>query len=195
MRTIPADRVQAVLHGYARVDGGRPPELRGGPEVTRDEVLERLASSRAVFAQKLALVPRAALEVPVPGSTHSVKDIVFHVSAYDDLVVLRLIAARAGITTQFDRDRDGYEVFNERVWGEAAVIEPDDALARADEVFTALVHEVGRLTDGELEAATGATAALDPAWLQGQAPWEPLAMDCWDHYPMHYAALDAAKGL
>jgi hypothetical protein len=160
--------------------------------VTRDEVLERLASSRTVFDEKLAAVPRAVLEAPVPGSTRSVKDVVFHVSAYDDLVVLRLIASRTGVTTEFDRDREGYEVFNERVWGEAAVIEPDDALARAEEVFLALLHEVGRLTDDELAEAVGATAALDPAWLQGQAPWELLAIDCWDHYPMHYAALDAA---
>jgi hypothetical protein len=161
--------------------------------MTRDEALTKLTSARAVFDEKLGRVPRAALEVPVPGSTHSVKDIVFHVSAYDDLVVLRLIASRAGITTEFDRDREGYEVFNERVWGEAAVIEPDDALARADEVFAALLHEVGRLTDDELGAPTGATAALDPEWLRGQAPWELIAVDCWDHYPMHYGALDAAR--
>ena len=163
--------------------------------MTCDEVLARLASSRAAFDEKLASVPREALMLPLPGSTHSVKDIVFHVSAYDDLVVLRLIASRGGVTTEFDRDREGYEVFNERVWGEAAVIEPDDALARAAEVFAALLHEVGRLSDGELETPSGATAALDPAWLAGQAPWELIAIDCYDHYPMHYAALDAAKDL
>jgi len=62
-------------------------------------------------------------------------------------------------------------------------------------VFAALLHEVGRLSDGELETPSGATAALDPAWLAGQAPWELIAIDCYDHYPMHYAALDAAKDL
>ena len=163
--------------------------------MTCDEVLARLASSRATFDEKLASVPREALTLPVAGSPHSVKDIVFHVSAYDDLVVLRLMASRGGVTTEFDRDREGYEVFNERVWGEAAVIASDDALARAAEVFAALLHEVGRLSDSELETPSGATAALDPAWLQGQAPWELIAIDCYDHYPMHYAALDAAKDL
>lgn len=161
----------------------------------RDEVLEKLTSARAVFDEKLGKVPRAALTLPIPGSAHSVKDVVVHVSAYDDLVVLRLMASRGGVTTAFDRDRVGWEAFNDRIWGEAAVIEVDDALARAREVFAVLVEEVAQLTDDELEASVGATAALDPAWLRGQTPWELIGIDCFDHYPMHYAALDAAKDL
>jgi len=75
--------------------------------MTRGEVLARLKVSRAVFDGKLAAVRLESLDAVPPGATHSVKDIVAHVTAYDDLIVLRLISARHGSTTAFDRDRDG----------------------------------------------------------------------------------------
>ena len=67
-------------------------------------------------------------------------------------------------------------------------------LSRAKDVFASLVQEVSRLTDEELNASVASTAALDPAWLEGRAPWELIAIDAYDHYPLHYEALDAAVG-
>jgi hypothetical protein len=159
----------------------------------RDQVIAELRAARATFDEKLAAVPPEALDVPVPGSAHSVKDIVAHVSAYDDLIVQRLVAARHGATTAFDRDRAGWEAFNERVWSESAGLKPGAVLRRAADVFSALVHEVGQLSDEELGTAVGSTAALDPEWLRGEPPWELIRTDAFAHYPMHYAALDAAR--
>ena len=160
--------------------------------MTRNEVLARLKVSRAVFDEKLAAVRPESLGAVPAGSTHSAKDIVAHVTAYDDLIVQRLISARHGSTTAFDRDREGWEAFNERTWREAAALKPDAALRRARDVFAALLHEVGQLSDEELGARVGATAALDPAWLEGRAPWQAIGVDAFDHYPMHYDALDVA---
>jgi len=163
--------------------------------MARDEVLVRLKVSRAVFDERLAAVRPETLDVVPPGAAHSAKDIVAHVTAYDDLIVQRLISARHGSTTVFDRDRDGWEAFNERTWREAAALKPEAALRRAGDVFAALVHEVGQLSDEELGARVGATAALDHAWLEGRAPWQAIGVDAFDHYPMHYDALDAAAGM
>lgn len=160
--------------------------------MTRDEVLARLETARAGFDRRVAAVPADRLTAQIPGSVHSVRDIVVHVSAYDDLIVQRLVSARHGAATAFDRDREGWQAFNERVWAEAERIAPDAAIRRAEEVFSALVHEVGQLTDEELRAPVGSTAALDPAWLEGRAPWELIAIDAYEHYPMHYAALEGA---
>jgi hypothetical protein len=160
--------------------------------MTRDEVIARLKESRAVFDERLAAVPHEALALPVPGSTHSAKDIVAHVTAYDDLIVQRLVESRHGRTTAFDRDRDGWESFNGRVWVEAGGLGPDEVIDRARRVFAALLDEVGRLTDAELAAPVGATAALDPTWLEGRAPWEMIGIDAFDHYPMHYEVMRTA---
>lgn len=162
--------------------------------MTRDEVVARLRFARAVFDEKLAAIPVDDLALPAPGQAHSVKDIVAHITAYDDLIVQRLISARHGSTTAFDRDRVGWEAFNERIWREVADLPAKAVLDRARNTFAALVHEVGQLSDDELGGRVGPTAALDPAWLQGRAPWELIAIDAYDHYASHYGALDAARG-
>jgi hypothetical protein len=162
--------------------------------MTRDEVLARLLEERAVFDAKVAAVPLDALELPVPGSTHSVKDIVAHMTAYEQLIVERLVAARHGAVTAFERDRTGWEVFNDRTWREAVGKKPKAVLDHSAEVFAALCREVGALSEAELAAPTGATAALDPAWLDGSAPWRMIEIDAFGHYPMHYPALDAVRG-
>src|SRR5512137_2962936 len=89
-----------------------------GCSMTRDEVLDRLRTSRTVFDEKLSAVPHDRLDAPLDGHVHTVGEIVWHVAAYDELMVTRLRAAHEGLTTEFDRDRVGWEQFNERVWTE-----------------------------------------------------------------------------
>jgi hypothetical protein len=160
--------------------------------MTRDEVLRNLAVARAGFDERVAAVPPDRMLEPLPGSSHSVRDVLVHISAYEQLIVERLLAARHGATTEFDRDRVGWQAFNDRIWSEAADIPPARAAQRARDSFEALLHEVGKLSDDELNGRVGSTASLDPAWLGGKAPWQLIAIDAYEHYPMHYAALDAA---
>lgn len=160
--------------------------------MTREEVLERLRSARAGFDARVAHVPDAAFERPVPGGTHSPKQLVWHVIAYDRLMVDRLRAARDGETTAFDRDRFGWEAFNDRTWAEGLVHDSDTVRTTAAEVFESLLAEVDRLSDEELAGPMGLSTRLDPAWLDGRALWELIGIDGFDHYPMHFGALDAA---
>jgi hypothetical protein len=158
----------------------------------RDEVLRMLHEARAGFDQRVSAIPRRALSTPAPGRVHSPAETLVHVAAYEELIVDRLRKARLGATTAFDRDRVGWEEFNERIWGQAAGIPTNDALTRAGESFKELIAEVSALSDDELESDEGVTLALDPAWLQGRALWELIAIDGFEHYPMHYEALEEA---
>ena len=160
--------------------------------MTRDEVLAKLREQRAEFDGRLQAIPRRALDRPISGATHSPKQILAHVSAYERLIVERLQAARLGETTEFDRDRAGWEAFNDRVWAETAGLPVEVVLARSATDFLALLEEVAGLADAELVEERGVTAAVDPAWLQGRALWEAIAVDGFDHYPMHFAQLEAA---
>lgn len=161
--------------------------------MTRDEVLARLRETRAAFDALVAAIPRDRLDVAPAGRTHTPKEIVAHVAAYDELMVERLRAARAGRMTAFDRDRVGWERFNDRVWAEARALDVDEALAHAARVFADLLAEVERLTDAELGGVTGVTAGIDPAWLQGRMLAEVIGVDGFEHYPMHFEALEAAR--
>ena len=160
--------------------------------MTRTEILERLRDSRSEFDAAVRAIPEERLDQPVVGGTHSPKDIVNHVTAYESLIVQRLAASRDGKTTEFDRDRVGWEEFNERVWGESATLPVEEVLQRSWAVFGELLEEIERLADEELERPTCGTANLDPSWLQGRAPWEMIAIDSFEHYPGHFEALRAA---
>jgi len=160
--------------------------------VTRDEVLDRLRSARTEFDAKLAAVAQDRFESAPDGFAHSPKDVVAHVIAYEELIVERLRAARLGETTAFDRDRDGWKAFNARVWADAARTPTEHVLVRSTLVFNDLITEVELLDDTELNSVTGVTEHLDPAWLEGHSLAELIGIDGFEHYPMHFALLDAA---
>ena len=161
--------------------------------MTREEVLAKLREQRAEFDSRLHAIPLEALDRQVPGSEHSPKQILAHVSAYERLIVERLRAARLGQETQFDRDRVGWEAFNDRVWGETRNLPLDVVLCRSATDFLELLEEVAGLSDTELTDDRGLAAELDPAWLQGRPLWEAIAVDGFDHYQMHFAQLEAAQ--
>jgi len=160
--------------------------------MTRDEILRRLRAERATFDGLVAHVPRNRLEVPPPGQAHSPKEIVAHVTAYEELIVERLRAARTQQTTEFDRDREGWERFNERTWQEVKPLDAEQVLERASAVFDDLVYEIGLLGDDELNQVVGVTVYIDQAWLNGRTLADLIGIDGFEHYPMHQAALEAA---
>ncbi len=160
--------------------------------MTRDELLDRLGTERAKFDAKVAAVPGDRIADPTPGGDHSVKDIVAHVSAYEELIVERLKAARRDETTSFDRDRVGWKEFNERVWGEVVALDPDSVFSHAAEVFSELLGQLRDITDAELNETVGVTAWVDPSWLGERTLGRSIEIDSLEHYPMHYPALDAA---
>lgn len=162
--------------------------------MTRNEVLARLLGTRGEFDAKVAAVPADRLEAPPFGHEHSPRSVVAHIAAYEDLAVRRLRAARAGEATEFVRDRDSWELFNEQVWEHADDLPAAETIARAHATFADLLAEVGALSDEELAGPAGVAAALDPAWLQGRTLADLLGVDCFEHYPMHFALLEAAAG-
>ena len=160
--------------------------------MTRDEILRNLWTTRAEFDRLLSEIPVERLSQPAPGRARPAKDVVWHIASYDELMVGRLRGARVGETTAYDRDRVGWEKFNERIWAEAAQLDSVTVCSHADEVFLDLLEEVGQLTDGEICGSEGIVKYIDPAWLQGRTLAEVIAVDGFEHYPMHYDELRAA---
>ena len=163
--------------------------------MTRDDVLRNLWTARVEFDRLVSEIPVDRLGQPIPGHVRPAKDVVWHVAAYDELMVSRLRAARNGMTTEFDRDRVGWEAFNERIWTEAAEVDALTACHHADEVFLDLLEEIGQLTDDEICGNAGIVAYIDPAWLQGRTLAEVIGVDGFEHYPMHADELRAAAAV
>jgi hypothetical protein len=163
--------------------------------MTRDDVLRSLWSARTEFDKLVSEIPVECLAQPIPGHARPAKDVIWHVAAYDGLIVQRLREARAGRMTEFDRDRVGWEQFNARVWAEAADIDVPTVCHHAEETFLDLLEEVGQLADDEVDGAGGIVEFIDPAWLQGRTLAEVIAVDGFEHYPMHHAELRAASAI
>ncbi len=162
--------------------------------MTRDELLHWLLETRGEFNQLVAAIPREKLDKPIHGKKRSARDVIFHVVAYEDLIVQRLRMAQDGETTEFDRDRDGWESFNDRVWAEAPQTDVNTVLARSQRVFNELIEQVRVLQEDELNDSRGIVRYLDPAWLDGRPLWEVIGIDAFEHYPMHYEELKKAHG-
>lgn len=160
--------------------------------MTRDEVLARLRQARKGFDARVAAIPRDRLDAAPAGRVHTPKQIVAHVNAYEELITQRLRLARASTTTVFDRDRTGWEAFNTRIWEEAAAREADEVVAGSSRVFDELVREVAKLADEDLNEETPLSRSIDPAWLGGRTLAELIGTDAFEHYPMHFAELEAA---
>ena len=54
--------------------------------MTHDEVIARFVADRAVFDAKVGAIPPEHLSEIPPGHDYSPRDIVFHVSAYEELI-------------------------------------------------------------------------------------------------------------
>ena len=160
--------------------------------MTTAEMLLRLRESRDVFDARVSEVPGEVFDVVPDGHAHSPKEAVAHVAAYESLILERLREARDGRSTEFDRDREGWEAFNDVVWAEAAETDAVDVRARAVFVFSDLLAEIAGLTDAELSETTGITKRIDPAWLEDRTLAEMIAIDSFEHYPMHESVLIAA---
>jgi len=160
--------------------------------MTGDEVLARLRTVRTAFDRRVEAIPPERLSHPPEGHTHPPKDVVAHVSAYEALIVERLRAARRSERTALDRDRAGWEQFNDRIWAEAEGRSAEEILASSAETFRELLAQVASLTDAELNESVGVTAWIDPGWLQGRTLWQVIGVDGFEHYPKHFSALEAA---
>ncbi len=161
--------------------------------MTRDELLRWLLETRREFDELVAAIPRDDFEKPIPGKKHSARDVVCHVTAYEDLIVQRLRSAQNGETTAFDRDHEGWEAFNDRIWEEAKHVDPPTCLARSRRAFRELVDQVRVLQDDEINGKAGIVRHIDPGWLDGRALYEVIGIDAFEHYPMHFEDLKSAR--
>jgi hypothetical protein len=161
--------------------------------MTAEEVIARLRSTRGSFDEIVAGIPSENLDRVPEGHAHSPKQIVAHVNAYEQLIVERLKAARAGETTAFDRDRQGWEAFNERIWQESESAHALDIIAASAQIFAELLSEVSRLTETDLGSSDGIAKYIDPTWLRGRNVGELIAIDAYEHYPMHFESLEASR--
>lgn len=151
--------------------------------MTKAAVLEVLRVARAQWDAALAECDPAQMTEPGVVGEWSVKDIVAHVTWFEQEMV-RLLRERALAGSELwqlpadERNAAIFEMYRDKAL--------PDVLSDASEVYYRLLSAIEMLTDDELN---------DPQRFRGMPadwqPWRILAQNTYEHYEHHLAAIRA----
>ena len=165
------------------------------PTTTKAQVIEHMRAGRLAWEALLAEVPQARMREAGVEGQWSVKDIIAHVTVYEDWTADQLEGVARGETAMVMRpdEPEGADTFDtdqrNAAYYAAHKDRPLDAiLASARSAFPRLLAAAEALP----EEALLERRRLD--WLGGAALWELIAGNSYDHYAEHLAAIRAWLG-
>lgn len=147
-------------------------------------LLDELDAARADFLDALAQVDADLVTVPGVLDGWSVRDLVVHVTAWDDHATNALSLAVEGRGAEFTYSQGDTDAMNQRILAEGRSVTPAQALAREEAAY-------GRFREAVL--------SLEPTLLSlklgnGDTVEEVIRYDGPDHYAEHTAHLRAWFG-
>ncbi|MEP7200045.1 MAG: maleylpyruvate isomerase N-terminal domain-containing protein, partial [Chloroflexota bacterium] len=146
--------------------------------MNKTEFLNRMQTERAGWNALLAQAGEARMTQPGCAGHWSLKDIVAHVTAYEQWLVTWLAAAARGLLTppsvlnDSDIDRRNGVVYEQNKDRPLP-----DVLADAERVFQQLVAAVQALPDGDLVNEKRTAWFVEPFWKESVPLWEAIAGD------------------
>jgi hypothetical protein len=157
--------------------------------MTRDEFLAELKKSRSAWEGIVKTVPSEEMVQPCLAGGWSGKDIIAHISWYENQMV-EMIRAREITGSEWwglpldERNQKVYEINQEKSL--------DETFADYRAVFQELVAAIETLSDQDL-CDPACWKNWPPEW---KAPWDPgkvIASNCFDHYTDHLPDLKSLK--
>ncbi len=151
-------------------------------------ILESIQDERAKLEETLASIPEDRLTIPVAEIGWSVKDILAHLTAWEQLLLGWVQASERGETPDRPapgKSWDDLDALNE----ELHQAHKDRPLAEVLEGFHSSYQQVIELVTGMSEADL-----LDPqryAWRRGDPMWHMVAANTWWHYKEHRESIAA----
>lgn len=158
--------------------------MTGTPRKT--ELLATIREGRDEWDAILARVPEARLTEPGVAGDWSVRDIVAHVTAWEEAATLRLQAALRGETPNhpiyFDQARS-IDARNAAIDARHRDQPPTEALAASRQGHVQLLAALEALPDDKLTERY--------AWTADEPLWRFIAGDTYEHYTEHAATIRA----
>jgi hypothetical protein len=157
--------------------------------MTRDEFLAELKYSRSAWEGTVNTIPPEKMVQPCLAGGWSGKDIIAHISWYENQMV-EMIRAREITGSEWwglpldDRNQKVYEINQEKSL--------DEIFAESRVVFQELIAAIETLSDQDLKDPA-CWKNWPPEW---KAPWDPgkvIASNCFDHYMDHLPDLESLK--
>ena len=145
--------------------------------------MTKLRHGRAAWEATIAKIPQTRLTEPALAGGWSVKDVIAHVTWFEEEMVA-VIEARALVGSELwllpadERNRAIYEEQRERPLA--------DILAGSERAGRQLLQQADALTEEEL-INPARFKDMPPDWV----PWQIIAGNSFNHYPDHIADMEA----
>jgi Mycothiol maleylpyruvate isomerase N-terminal domain len=140
-------------------------------------LLDRLEAAWAALGDSYAGLPEARLVQPGVVDDWSVKDVLFHVTTWEQEALRHLPLVIAGGTPPRYAAQGGIDAFNARATQDGRRLSLAEVLRGREETHARLVDFIGRQPEGTFGARTRARRRL--------------RLDTYGHYPEHTAAIRA----
>ena len=155
---------------------------------TKSEFLTTMQAERLQWETLLAEVAEAQMLEPGISGSWSVKDIVAHVTAYEQGLVEWLNAARHGeaVTFSANPDHPDLDYRNALIFTQNHKRSLPEVLAESTCVFQELFQQIEALSAEELfDAQHTAWFVVKPRWGHSRPVWMCIADDSYRHYRQH----------
>jgi hypothetical protein len=147
----------------------------------RARLLERLDDAWSAFNESYAGLSDAELLEPGVTGAWSVRDIIAHVTTWEDEALKHLpLILRGGTPPRYSIQYGGLDAFNARMTEAKAGLSLSEVRAQAVETHRRLVDLIERTPDDQLRAGTRARRRL--------------RLDTHGHYPLHAASIREWRG-
>ena len=145
--------------------------------MSKQEFICRVRESWESWESQVARCPRERIEQPGFYGERSLRDVVMHISWYEQQMIAILESRRFEGSPLWELPTDER---NEVVYGENRDRALDDVLDDATRVHAQMMELLGGLTDDELN-----DPALFPGMPAEWVPWDVIASNTYEHYDGH----------
>ncbi|GHO92316.1 hypothetical protein KSF_023640 [Reticulibacter mediterranei] len=145
--------------------------------IAKEQLLEKMQSSYAIFTALLSPLSEAQLTTPGVNGGWSIKDNIAHLSAWHRRQIARNEAVRQGVEIPDPTPGMSIEEINELYYKQNKDRSLADVLDEFDETARAIQESVESLTDEQLNSP------ID--WLNGRSLAPYVAGDSYEHYEEH----------
>ncbi len=149
---------------------------------TKESLLAQIYAGREELEATLARVPEEQMQAPILGDGWSVQDLLGHLAFWQDLLVARFAALRAGRTPDPVTDIDA---LNARILNDFRHMSLEEVREREQAAYQQILDMIESASDDEL---------FKPdtfAWTNGNPFLVWIPGDTWEHYAEHLPALQA----
>jgi hypothetical protein len=154
--------------------------------MNKAEFLDIMRSERAQWETLLSEVGMTRMELPGAAGEWSVKDIVAHITAYEQGLVEWLSAASCGETVEFPvLDHPDLDYCNQLIYSVNRSRSLQDVLKESEEVFQELNRIVTSLSEEELLDPDKTAWFVVHRWKEARPLWRCIADDSYNHYKQH----------